>query len=203
MLENAVRVGLLANLQGLHLQGSLSDNAHTNATWLTTFIDALLTHCPHLKMLNLSDNPLGVPGALALARCISCLYNNGALLQHFLPNLSLHNTDLGDKGLIAFVKNMNCMWHPETLKLARNNIHTAGVSCLADAVYSGKIVIVDGFEFNLSGNLLHLEGALAVCTLLSSSHFQSTYINLSECNLAVAGGLPNICTRSACTVGVG
>ena len=66
-LENLVCDGVLSNLKRLDLSGSLTDDADANASWLTTFGEALSAHCPHLMSLDLSDNNLGNPGATALA----------------------------------------------------------------------------------------------------------------------------------------
>ena len=85
-LENVVRDDLLSHLEDLHLAGSLTSDADTNAAWLTTFVEALSTHCPHLKRLDLSENNLGVPGASALARVISKLHHQSQRNDRFFNN---------------------------------------------------------------------------------------------------------------------
>ena len=180
-LESAVRGDLLAKLKYLNLKGSLTSDADTNAKWLATFLHALSDHCPNLADLNLSNNNLGEPGASALAN-----------LECDQLHLHINKTNLGDKGLIILARILSftdlVISH---LQLADNDIHASGVSCLADAVCSGELEI-EG-ELDLSGNPLGLEGAIAVGRMLSSSHCQLEYIDLSMCNLTTAGGgLPSI-----------
>ena len=79
-----------------------------------------------------------------------------------------------------------------SLRLSDNAIHAAGVSCLADAVCSGKILMSDFSEVKLDGNPLGLEGCVAVRRMLSSSHFRAEAVDLSRCKLTtVGGGLPS------------
>ena len=186
-LGNAVHEGVLSSLLYLNLSGSLTSDANTNASWLTTFIEALLAHCPHLRNLTLSQNNLGVPGAKAFARIISRLHQPHSIGD---GELSLDQTNLGDEGLCAFVDSLEGVCHFQLLYLDDNGIHANGVSCLADAVCSGKIVIKN--RLHLSNNCLGLEGALAVGRMLSNNHCQLHCLYLSECELTTAGGdLPN------------
>ena len=179
--ESAVRGDMLAKLKKLELSGSLTSDADTNAKWLAI----LSGHCPNLKGLDLSNNNLGVPGASAVAK----LHASGWLIY-------LNKTNLGDKGLTILVKSLKVIC---SLKLADNDIHASGVSCLADAVCSGELKIKH--EFDLSGNPLGLEGTIAVGRMLSSSH---CYLNvkLSRCDLTTAGGgLPSTDSISCEAVG--
>ena len=194
-LEIVVRDNLLSMLETLHLDGSLASDADTNAAWLTTFVEALSTHCPHLWRLHLSENNLGVPGASALARVISKLHHQSQSKDRFyLSCMYLNKTSLGDEGLCAFVESLECVHHFNGLHLSDNGIHATGIASLADAVCSGKVVfIIGGYsQLNLSDNPLGLEGTLAVGTLLSSSHCQLRKVDLSRCKLTTdGGGLPN------------
>jgi hypothetical protein len=165
-IESAVRGDVLAKLKYLNLRGSLTSDADTSAKWLAT----LPGHCPNLEYLDLSNNNLGVPGASALAK----LHVNGRLY--------LNKTNLGDKGLIILVKGLKIISY---LQLADNDIHASGVSCLADAVCSGKVNIT--WELNLSNNPLGLEGTIAVCRMLNSSHCKPHHVVLSRCDLTTAG----------------
>ena len=195
-VKNLVCDGVLSNLKLLDLSGSLTDDADTNASWLTTFGKALLAHCPHLGALDLSDNNLGNPGATALARVVTWL-------QHYstkdgklgLPLTAVHlkQTNLGDKGLCTFVDSLDGVRHFKRLSLNDNNIHATGVSCLANAICTGKIVLKGMFaELYLRDNLLGLEGALAVGRMLSSNHCQLYHLDLSKCKLTTAvGSLPH------------
>ena len=204
-LESAVLDDQLSKVVHLHLDGSLTSDADTNAT----FVEAFSAHCPHLQTLVLSQNNLGVPGATALARVISRLQHqsqsdvrmiHGFMTQpSFLFRIRLNQTNLGDEGLCAFSENIDGVCHLEELKLKDNGIHATGVSCLADAVCSGKIVqgsIVSELDYeielDLSDNPLGLEGTVAIGRMLSSNHCQPRIVELSSCELTTAGsGLPN------------
>ena len=199
-LENIIHDNLLSKLESLDLVGSLTNDADTNAAWLTTFVDALSTHCPHLERLDMSENNLGVPGASALARVISkplhySQSNNRVNVRLLSIIMYLNKTNLGDKGLCAFVESLECVHHFEGLDLSDNGIHATGIASLADAVCSGKVVITIGEDskLDLSDNPLGPEGTLAVGRMLSSSHCQLSEVDLSRCKLTTDGGyLPNI-----------
>ena len=201
-LESAVLDDHLSQLEHLYLEGSLTSDADTNAAWLTTFVEALSAHCPHLYRLYLSRNNLGVPGATALARVISRLQHqsqsdvgmiHGFMTQpSFLSKIHLNQTNLGDEGLCAFIDNIEGLWNLDKLELKDNEIHATGVSCLTDAVCSGKIVLDDESELDLSDNPLGLEGTAAIGRMLSSNHCQLGRVYLSSCELTTAGNvLPN------------
>ena len=184
-LESAVRGDVLAKLKDLNLNGSLTSDADTNAKWLAT----LSGHCPNLWCLDLSNNNLGVPGASALAKL------------HVSGRLHLNKTNLGDDGLSILVESLKVV---SDLELADNDIHASGVSCLADAVSSGKLKLVSKTEgsLGLRGNPLGLEGTIAVGRMLSSSHFKLRDVNLSRCDLTTAGdGLPSTNSISCEAVG--
>ena len=175
-LESAVRGDVLAKLENLYLEGSLTSDTDTNAKWLATLSD----HCPNLKHLDLSNNNLGVPGASALAKL------------HVSDVLNLNKTKLGDKSLTIFVKSLRV----RILNLEDNDIHASGISCLADV----------GEKFwgalDLRGNPLGLEGTIAVGRMLSSSHGKPYYVDLSRCDLTTAGGdLPSADSISYVAVG--
>ena len=200
-LESAVLDDQLSQLKWLYLKGSLTSDADTNAAWLTTFVEALSAHCPNLDRLYLSRNNLGVPGATALARVISRLQHqsqsdvgmiHGFMTQpSFVSEIDLNQTNLGDEGLCAFIENIDGACHIEELKLKDNGIHATGVSCLANAVCSGKIVLKLS-KLDLSDNPLGLEGTVAIGRMLSSNHCQPGWVFLSSCELTTAGGgLPN------------
>ena len=166
-LESAVRGDVFAKLEDLHLDGSLTSDADTNAKWLAT----LSGHCPNLKNLHLSNNNLGVPEASALAKL------------HVSGRLDLYKTKFGDEGLTILVKGLKAI---SDLELADNDIHASGVSCLADAVCLGELEI-EG-ELDLSGNPLGLEGTIAVGRMLNCAHYIGYKVNLSRCDLTTAGG---------------
>ena len=156
-----------------------------------------LVHCPHLEGLVLSHNNLGNPEATALAKVISRLQHlskTDGKLRLPLTYVHLKQTNLGDKGLCTFVDSLNGVCHFKTLSLNDNDIHATGVSCLANAICTGKIVLKGMFaELNLRDNLLGLEGALAVSRMLSSNHCQLYGLDLCKCKLTTAvSSLPHI-----------
>ena len=203
ILENVVCDNLLSKLESLDLVGSLTSDADTNAAWLTTFVEALSTHCPHLERLDYSENNLGVPGALALARVISKLHHHSQsndtsrLNFEFLYKMYLNKTHLGDIGLCAFVKSLKCVHYFSHLDLNDNGIHATGIASLADAVCSGKVIVISGSDIHvcyldLSDNQVGLEGTQAFGRMLSSGHYQPWRVYLSRCKLTTdGGGLPN------------
>ena len=197
-LEGAVCDGSLANLQELYLDGSLTSDADTNGKLLATFVEALLVHCPCLALLDLSQNNLGVPGASAFARGISQDKSHGSVTAGILHSMQickinyilLSKTKLD---LTAFVKSLVGPCHFWKLVLNDNDVRATGVSCLADGICSGKIVIERSMsEIYLHGNPLGLEGTVAIGRMISSSHCQLWGLSLSRCQLTTTGGgLPN------------
>ena len=184
IVVNAIRGNLFSRLKNLNLGGSLTSDADTNGKWLTTFMDDISTCCPRLIYLDLSQNNLGIAGASAVARGLSKLPNHSVGFR-----LGLDETNLGDNGLKVFVNNIKCGCCFENLHLSGNDIHAAGVSYLADAVCSGKIVFCDGFStLYLNNNPLGLEGVTAVGRMLRSNHWHAYQVYLSLCNLTTSGG---------------
>ena len=184
ILVKAIRGNLFSTLVEVMLNGSLTSDADTNGEWLTTFMDALSTCCPHLGWLGLSQNNLGVAGASAVARGLS---NRQHLSDGF--RLFLDETNIGDDGLKEFVNNIEHVCCFELLYLSGNDIHAAGVSNLKNAVCSGKIVICgDDSTLDLSNNPLGLEGVTHVGRMLHSNHCQADYVDLSRCKLTTSGG---------------
>jgi hypothetical protein len=201
VLEGAVGGGLFAELESLSLSGSLTSDADANAAWLTTFTEVLSAHCPYLWSLDLSDNNLGVTGVTALSNFFVTDYSTcDEPRDHTcrLSSMSLNKACIGDKGLDILIKNLNVMV-VSSLSLMGNDIHSFGVSCLADAVCSGKLKFHAYYsELLLSDNPLGLEGSIAVARIISSSHCQSlSQIHLSRCGLTIAEINPSS-TESLC-----
>ena len=175
---------------------SLTDLYLSRTGTIGTFLKALTAHGSHLRTIDLSENNLCVPGATALAQVISRPQHQSQcdvelkLQSQF--GLYLNQTNLGDKGLCAFIENIDGVCHLEILTLQDSGIHVTGVLCLTNAVYSGKIVFEKGATLNLSYNSLGLEGTVAIGRMLSSNHCQPRSVYLSSCRLKTAGGgLPN------------
>jgi hypothetical protein len=199
-LEIAVRGNLLSNLEELHLMGSLPSIAAISAAWLATFTEALMNHCSNLWYVNLSRNHLGVAGATALSR-ITSDDRHGIIL-------SLNETNLGDNGLTALIESHRVV--TGGFHFRDNDIHDTGVSCLANAVCSGRVVmhpvynsgltlmlrafskhdlggaLISLYILDLTDNPLGIEGTIAITRMLSSSHCKFLGAYLSRCELTTA-----------------
>ena len=105
-----------------------------------------------------------------------------------MESLYLNETSLGDKGMVTFCESLEFTVTFQSLEVSGNDIHASGVSCLADAVCSGKIVLRSYSEVKLGDNPLRLEGCVPVCRMFSSNHCQSSIVDLSGCKLTTVGG---------------
>ena len=162
----------LSNLTELCLNGSLSSDPLANAE----FIQAL-GHYRGLKVLDLPSNNLCAPGGRAL----------GKILPPFsLERLDISYAKLGDEGISAFIQGLESTCHIGWLYLGNNDIHAAGILCLTNSIYAGKMVIKD--SLHLTENPLDLEGAEAVVRLLSNEYFLAEDVYLSFCELTTAEG---------------
>ena len=72
-LQDAVLSCILANLEILFLQESLTPDADTNIGFLSTFVEALSLKCKSLRRIDFFANNLGEPGTPAICKIISCL----------------------------------------------------------------------------------------------------------------------------------
>ena len=198
-LEAAIRAGSVPNLEALGLQRSLTSDTEVNGILLATFVEALLTSCHNLTMLSLSENNLGVPGASALAG-VSIHHNNcksGLCHNSMKPgidlSIDLEATSLGDKGLGAFVESLEspCHFYGPGLNLQDNGIHATGVSCLTDAICSGKMVMHERLlsGLHLDDNPLGSEAVTSIGRMLNSVHYQLQEVSLSKCQLTTFEGL--------------
>ena len=172
MFRDALCCIQLTSLTELHLKGSLSSDADTNAEFIIA-----LGHCHNLKVLNLSGNNLHVPGGRALGKLIP---------QLSLKELNVSNAVLGDEGMAALTQCLHGTCHVGELYLMDNNIQADGISCLADSICAGRIVIES--TLHLRNNLLCLEGAVALVELISSKYFQACNVYLDGCRLTTVGG---------------
>ena len=140
----------------------------------------------YLTSIHLFIIKIGAESMKSLTTALAKPSSNGCTLSEFVLSCS----NIGDEGLCVFVDNLEGECHVKHLYLGNNGIHATGVSCLADAVCSGKIVIKNSLY--LEYNALGLEGALAVGRMLSNNHCQLETLELTECELTTAGGsLPN------------
>ena len=173
-LGDAIYADKLVDLVELTLAGSLTSDADTNAELVLALGSG---HCHSLELLDLSRNNLGVPGGKAL----------GKILPHLNSELALRlsETLLGDEGVSALAQNLQDTCKLGDLMLESNDIHAAGILCLAKSIIlcAGSI----SRDFDLAHNPLGLEGVMPVVSLLSSDHFLPDYIDLSDCQLTTAG----------------
>ena len=182
-LGDAVCSGKLANLRTLRLRGSLTNDENSNRA----FIEALSTNCPLLTEVNFSENDLNSPSVIkALARVVS----SGSQIESIII---ISESRLEDSGFNTFVQNLKNPCHIRMLQAKGNGIHGSSLSCLADVVYSEKIIfcVDDSYYddgFCLDDNPLGLEGTIAVGRMVSSSHYQSNFLSLSRCQLTTIGG---------------
>ena len=182
-LRDALCANKLVNLKFLSLAGSLTDNRDTNAELILALGSG---HCRSLRELDLSRNILGEPGGKALGRVLPHLHSE-VLLR-------LNETMLGDEGISAFSQNLQGTCKLGSLYLENNDIRL-GISCLAESVCAGKILLSNMSALMLTNNPLGLEGVIAVVKILSacSDHFLWTdYVSsiaLSGCQLTTAGGV--------------
>ena len=195
-LEDAVCTGSIRGLVILNLAGSLTSDADVNGALLATSLGAIISFNLFLISLDLSRNNLGVPGAAALAQVLyQCkqdytppgLSGPGLTESISIRIIHLDETNLSDEGLVAIFE---CLSHVkvDNLSLNGNGIHATGISCLADGVCAGKIVL-KGFvsRLSLDDNPLGLEGAAAIGRMLSSSRCQLRRLSLCRCQLTTLG----------------
>ena len=175
VLRDAIYAKKLSCLETLFLNGSLTDDADANGQLILALGSG---HCRRLNWLNLSRNKLGVPGGKAL----------GKVLPHLRAPVSLHlkKVMLGDGGISALIQNLEGVCKLQILELENNGIHATGISCLAESICAGTILIL--YWLNLSNNPLGLGGAMAAVRILSSEHSRGSHTELSESQLASARG---------------
>ena len=197
MLQTAITGGSLTNLEFLYLKNSITrDTCNADGidpTNFSKFLGALSAHCPHLTVLDLSQNNLGVTGALELAKIKSRHKNHNSYYQDWLSEVMLNETKLGDEGLRAFTKTLDWKCCFNMHRLDGNDIHATGVRYLAEGIGSGKIVIQQG-ELKLEDNPLGIRGVIEVGKLLSSNHIHLKNLNLSRCQLTD----PSTCDQDVC-----
>ena len=221
-LQTLTCTGLLANLNFLFLQGAFTGtDQDSGPEQVTSFINALLKYCHCLKMLDISQNKFQInkSGASVLGKLMSrCkvvllgLYSHPTIVDIHHPisdrlQIILSSTSLGDEGLSTFIKILDSQSQFSRLELQDNGISAKGVSCLADSVCRGEIVVQgdtfpeiydeDGFpdpdiflaeemenvEFHLDCNPLGLEGTRIIGTMLGSGHCQVKTLSLEGCQL--------------------
>ena len=122
-----------------------------------------------------------MPGASILARMISKHHKIMSGQHNWLCELRIDKTQLGDADLCTFIKTLECKHKFHQFFLWGNNLHAAGITCLADGVSSGKIEL--NHDVSFPNTALGLEGAVVIGRILSSSHSYLNDVNLSGCQL--------------------
>ena len=114
--------------------------------------------------------------------------------------LYLDQAKLGDEGVCAFTQSLDGACHLSVLDLQSNGIHAAGVSCLADSICKGKIILTENKSSSssqyvditsslyLSYNSLGLKGVITVAELIKHVCLMKFGLNLSRCQLTKVGG---------------
>ena len=186
-LEDAAKSGVLVILEHLNLKGALTCDADINGALLTSFLDIVSVSCQNLKMFNVSQNNLGVPGVFALARVISQYPAVNDHDETQLPTLTLNipwfmklnlrETMLGVDNFITVIKTLECPFYIAKLSLKNSDIHGHEISCLVEGVS------LEIYHLKLNNNPLGLNGVLNIGKLLSTNCCNIHLLNLSKCEL--------------------
>ena len=118
--------------------------------------------------------------------------------------ITLSKTNLGDKGLKAFIESLEGQGQFSRLELQENSITVKGLSYLAESVCLGKIIVqgdtfpedydddngfpdlaeeMENVELHLDYNLLGLEGTKKLVEMLISDYCQVKLLSLEGCKL--------------------
>ena len=155
MLCLAIPTGVLNNLEHLNLSNTFTQDAVTNGKLLATLLPLIVSHCGQLDTLDLSDNDLNVPGALAIGESFP-----GLICNCKLSHLKLSKTCLTGKALAKFSK---CLTDVSTGLPNERNI----ASC-------------EDLTLDLDDNPLGLSGLTAVINILKSDIYPITTLHLRD-----------------------
>ena len=178
-LQTTIAGGSLSSLKSLLMKNSLTrDIGDTiDPTEFSNILTTLSTHCPHLAKLDLSQNNLGVAGALELVKIKS---QHNELNQDWLSEVILNEINFGDKGLCTMAKiDGKCCFRE--LYLGGNDIHVTGLKYLVKAI--GWKIKMKEAKLALENNPLGLWGAIELGKLLMYNSDKLTCLNLSRCQL--------------------
>ena len=137
-LEHTIHSGALRSLVKLSLQGSLTDDADTNATLLISLSASLTAYCPIFTRLDVSENKLGLPGARALGTVMS------QLTQHeniYGCNINLTCTNFHCCPLFSYIslKFSSCKLQSISINLSDNPIGLDGVITIGHMISNNQI----------------------------------------------------------------
>ena len=177
-LEDAVHAGTLANLGLFRLVETLTSDPDINGAVLTTFLSSLSSHCPKIRILDLSNNHLGVPGAQAVGAACSRLTKHKNQSQMSFE-LLLDKTNLGDEGIKAFTQSVDGPCHFKVLQIMENVLHHDAMVALSESITSG-VLKVD--TLTLDDNPLGLQGALVVFTMPTDGQLHK--VSMKNCSIS-------------------
>ena len=173
-LKSLEDVSKFHNMKCLRLKGCLPPRADITS-FLALFLQSLVQHC-NLQHLDLSDNHLGMFGAVVLGEYLPLLGKKASPLR-----LSIKSNNLGDQGLVALLGNCASECFFEQLDLDYNDIHATGLLKLLELVGYGTLVVN---SLSLADNPLGQEGTIALVETLSVNP-ELECLDLSRCGLNV------------------
>ena len=177
VLEHAIYSQTLTGLERLSLQGSLTDDADTNATLLISLSASLTACCPILTRLDVSENNFGKPGARALGTVLSQLTEH---VSNTAIHLELADTNLSCGPSFGCIENIalpSYIGQSVSIGLSNNPIGQDGVIAIGYMISNNYIsaLYMDGCQLTCNTTPDHLIEVLSFnndigqsCTTVSS-----------------------------------
>ena len=178
-LETAVQAGALVNLRILLLSNTLTCDADINGVLLATLSPFIASHCPHLRLLSLSRNNLGVPGASALGGLFT--------ISRSELRLELSGVNINAEAAYVFIVSTISNKPPRdlTLNLSNNPLGYDGLLAIFRMLRSETCPII---ELNLSNT-----------DLTTSVTTESQYHNVLSINRSSISSLDPVLENSRLT----
>ena len=185
-LEEAVRADILVNLKKLYLSNTLTINSKKNGELLSRLLPSIAQNSPKLKILDISDNNLGVPGACVLGKVLPALI--GSRDEFYLD---LCNTDLDSQAMTAFtqeaIDGLSLLTTPppanSKLQLNDNPIGYAGLFALFKLLNTKNCAITDLSLTNTALYIPAIENGFQYVNNLTTSIDVTVVSNLRILNL--------------------
>ena len=178
-LETAVQAGVLDNLERLYLLNTLTDDADINGALLATLSPSIASHCPQLRVLDLSSNNLGVPGASALGGWLTSNRNTLSLGE----TTSNTNADTAVFSVSAIPRNPHSYNLLAAILRISLNLSNANINAEAVASLNMSSKPSPDCTLNLSSNPLGYDGLLTIFRMLRSLTCPITSLNLANTDL--------------------
>ena len=184
VLQTAIAGDSFTGLERLILENCFTRDTPDNVDplELSKCLGAISAHCPRLEYLDLSQNNLGVTGAVELARVKTQHSKLHSDQQNWLCRVNLTRTKLGDDGLCAFFEVLDCTWCFSELHLGGSDISDTGLRYLVQAIASEKVVFTESACLTLTENSLGYEGLIVIRNLFSFD-IHLGQLDLSRCQL--------------------